>query len=125
MNAPEGDTFLLFVYGTLKRGGCRHGPLVSQTYRGEARTRPLYALFDLGDHPGLVRDEGAAQVVHGELYVVERRLLAWLDEEEGAPEQYVLAPVELEGVAGPAWSYHYLQEVRGRPLVGAGVWVNR
>src|SRR2546421_721985 len=47
------STFLLFVYGTLKRGGCRHGPLAGQRYRGETHTRPRYALYDLGDYPGL------------------------------------------------------------------------
>jgi gamma-glutamylcyclotransferase (GGCT)/AIG2-like uncharacterized protein YtfP len=121
---PAGDTFLLFVYGTLKRDGCRHGPLAGQVYRGEARTRPLYALYDLGEHPGLKTSEGDGQVVHGELYEVERSLLPWLDEVEGAPDSFALAPIELEG-GGPAWAYYYQQDARGRPLVEPGVWRNR
>jgi gamma-glutamylcyclotransferase (GGCT)/AIG2-like uncharacterized protein YtfP len=122
--APEGDTFLLFVYGTLKRDGCRHGPLARQVYRGEARTRPLYALYDLGDHPGLKKSDGDGQVVHGELYEVARSLLAWLDEVEDAPAEFLLGPIDLEG-AGPTWAYYYQRDARGLPLVESGVWRNR
>ena len=80
----SGPTFLLFVYGTLKRGGCRHGPLADQRYRGEACTVPLYSLHDLGDYPGLTRSE-AGQEVQGEVYEVPESLLPWLDAVEGAP----------------------------------------
>ena len=68
-------TFLLFVYGTLKRGGRRHGPLAQETYLGEARTLPLYALHDLGAYPGLKECTDGGQVVHGELYEVRAELL--------------------------------------------------
>src|SRR5262245_11583795 len=37
-------TFLLFVYGTLKRGGIRHSVLARARGCGEVQTRPLYAL---------------------------------------------------------------------------------
>ena len=78
-------TFLLFVYGTLKRGGCRHGPLARERFRGETRTRPRYALCDLGGYPGLTIDETTGQAVHGEVYEVGESLVPWLDTVEGAP----------------------------------------
>src|SRR5207248_3399857 len=84
-----GGTFRLFVYGTLKRGGCRHRLLAGQRFLGETRTRPRYALFDLGAYPGLV-PEAEGESVHGELYEVDAGLLAVLDEEEGAPELFRL-----------------------------------
>ena len=73
--SPSADTpgtFTLFVYGTLKRGGCRHAPLACQRFLGEARTAPLYRLYDLGSYPGLVPADEGGDVVHGELYEVAR-----------------------------------------------------
>lgn len=125
MDAPTGNVFLLFVYGTLKRGGCRHGPLARQTYRGAARTRPRYALYHLGAYPGLKPCPEGGQVVHGELYEVERSLLSWLDRVEGAPDWFALAPIELDGIEGQTWAYYYQGDASGRPLVESGVWDNR
>jgi gamma-glutamylcyclotransferase (GGCT)/AIG2-like uncharacterized protein YtfP len=126
MHVPEGDTFLLFVYGTLKRGGCRHAPLARQAaYRGEARTLPRYALYDLGAYPGLQAcPDGGGQAVHGELYEVDAALRPLLDRIEGAPDWFDLAPVELDGVEGPAWAYFYQGDARGRPRIGSGLWHN-
>src|SRR5262249_34091377 len=89
-------TFLLFVYGTLKRGGPRHHVLRGQRFVRAAVTRPKYLLFDLGAYPGLVVAEKDGRAVHGELYEVERRLIPRLDRIEGAPELYRLEPVEVE-----------------------------
>jgi gamma-glutamylcyclotransferase (GGCT)/AIG2-like uncharacterized protein YtfP len=117
-------TFLLFVYGTLKRGGIRHGALARARPRGEAHTRPHYALYDLGEYPGLkeVGDEG--QAVHGELYEVDRRLIYWLDRMEGAPDWFALGRVELAGRADEAWAYFYQGDASGKPRVASGRWEN-
>ncbi len=116
------DTFTLFVYGTLKRGGVRHAPLKTQRYLGEARTRPHYALYDLGSYPGMAAsDPGAA--IEGELYEVERSLIPVLDALEGAPALFALTEVELE--AGPAWAYLYRGDVEGVPVLASGRWENR
>ena len=115
------NTFTLFVYGTLKRGGVRHGPLESQRFVGEAKTRALYALHDLGSYPGMVISE-VGQVIEGEVYAVDSSLIPLLDQMEGAPSLFALAGVELE--TGPAWAYLYRRDVEGRPLVAAGRWEN-
>ena len=115
-------TFLLFVYGTLKRGGVWHGPLARQVYRGEARALPLYALHHLGDYPGLVGPTATGQAVSGELYEVDCALLGWLDHVEGAPDLFALDRVELEGVAGPVWAYFYQLDPAERPVIEAGAW---
>jgi gamma-glutamylcyclotransferase (GGCT)/AIG2-like uncharacterized protein YtfP len=115
-------TFKLFVYGTLKRGGVRHGPLASQRFLGAARTAAKYALYDLGDYPGLLACPEGGMVVHGELYEVASSLLEWLDATEGSPDWFKLEPVELAGVEGPAWAYLFQGDATGRPRVAGGVW---
>jgi gamma-glutamylaminecyclotransferase len=121
---PHGspDTFLLFVYGTLKRGGRQHALLAQQVYRGEARTRPLYALLDLGAYPGLVAAAARGQVVQGELYEVNCALRDRLDHFEEAPELFDLGRVKLESVAGPVWTYFYQGGSSGKPVIESGLW---
>ena len=114
----------LFVYGTLMRDGRFHAPLAAQPYLGRARSRPLYALFDLGAYPGLRRDETAGRAVEGELYEVAGPLLDLLDRMEGAPRLFRLEPIELEGAAEPAYAYFYQREVNGHPLLRDGRWCN-
>jgi gamma-glutamylcyclotransferase (GGCT)/AIG2-like uncharacterized protein YtfP len=123
VNRPRNSsgTFLLFVYGTLKRGGRRHGLLARQLSRGQARTRPLYALHHLGAYPGLVAAVGAGQVVRGELYEIDCALLRRLDRVEGAPGLFDLGPVELDDEVGPAWAYFYQRDPAG-PRIESGVW---
>jgi gamma-glutamylcyclotransferase (GGCT)/AIG2-like uncharacterized protein YtfP len=120
----SGDTFTLFVYGTLMRRGPRHRVLAGQRFLGEARTRPLYALYDLGDFPGLVRREADGRAVWGELYEVAADLVARLDRIEGAPNLYRLEPVLIEGHAGRVLAYFYRQDTHGVPLCAGDRWQN-
>jgi gamma-glutamylcyclotransferase (GGCT)/AIG2-like uncharacterized protein YtfP len=115
------DTFLLFVYGTLKRGGVRHGPLAKQRFLGTVRTAPGYALWDLGAYPGLTPSDDGARV-GGELYEVERSLLGLLDAVEGAPQLFRLGPIELEGNSSPAWAYFHQLPTAGRDRIEGGQW---
>jgi gamma-glutamylcyclotransferase (GGCT)/AIG2-like uncharacterized protein YtfP len=120
----SGDSFLLFVYGTLQRGGVRHHFLQNQPFLGDARTLPFYALFDLEHYPGLVHRPAEGRSVRGELYRVETRLRDRLDREEGAPALFRLEPVALEGVDGPAYAYLYQRSVEGRALCEQDHWAN-
>ncbi len=118
------STFLLFVYGTLKRGGCRHGPLAGQRYRGETRTRPGYALYNLGDYPGLTSDRENGQAVQGEVYEVEETLLSWLDTVEGSPDWFKREPIDIEGFSEPVWAYFYQGDPAGGQRIASGRWDN-
>jgi gamma-glutamylcyclotransferase (GGCT)/AIG2-like uncharacterized protein YtfP len=122
MNRRPEDPFRLFVYGTLMRGGCRHALLDKQSFLGEARTLPLYALHDLGAYPGMVAQHEGGQAIWGELYAVARTMLPALDETEGAPTLFRLAPVKLEG--GNAWAYLYQGNPHGSPLCRGERWEN-
>src|SRR4051794_39867785 len=102
-------TFLLFVYGTLKRGGVRHRFLGDARLVGPASTLPRYALYDLGSYPGMKAGDG---VVRGEVYEVDMGLIPRLDAVEGAPDLFRREPVALE--QGPAWAYLFAPGVEGR-----------
>jgi gamma-glutamylcyclotransferase (GGCT)/AIG2-like uncharacterized protein YtfP len=72
----------LFVYGTLKRGFCRHPALEGQAYVGETCTKMGYRMYNVGDYPALVSDAEGGQIA-GEIWQVSDVCLAQLDEIEG------------------------------------------
>src|SRR5947209_9483946 len=110
---PNPDRFLLFVYGTLMRGGVRHRLLADQRFLGEARTLPRYALFDLGAHPGMVRRDGGGRAVAGELYEVAVSRIPELDAEEDAPKLFRREAVAVEGRDDTVFAYLYRRSVEG------------
>lgn len=88
---------ILFVYGTLKRGRPNHRLLAGQEFLGEAVTAPRYRVFDLGEYPGMVRDEESSLAIRGELFAVGECCLAELDDFEDVPNWFVREPVEVSG----------------------------
>jgi gamma-glutamylaminecyclotransferase len=119
---------LVFVYGTLKRGGSNHALLAGQTFVGPARLAPGFALYSLGEYPGLVADPASPHRVTGEIWAVDAAGLAALDELEGLDEDlYARLPAVLdewpdELSAGARFAavevYVYLRDVTGRPRLG-------
>ena len=75
----------LFVYGTLKRGDCRHVALAGQYFQAEARTAPCYRMFNVGNYPALVESPNGL-AIEGELWQIDAACLARLDEVEGVAE---------------------------------------
>jgi gamma-glutamylaminecyclotransferase len=104
-------TSLLFVYGTLKRGQRSHHLLLGQEFLGEARTVPVYRLYDAGLFPVLVDDRANGVAVQGEVWRVDEVVLKRLDEWEGVPELYSRRPVVLEKDAGPVCAYFFNGDV--------------
>jgi gamma-glutamylcyclotransferase (GGCT)/AIG2-like uncharacterized protein YtfP len=121
---PGGNTFLLFVYGTLKRGGVRHHVLADQIFLGEVRTRPSYNLFDFTEHPALVRCISEARRIRGEMYRVATSLLGVLDEIEDAPQLFRLEPIQIEDMSEPVFAYLYQGPTQGRPVCVEDSWTN-
>ncbi len=80
---------ILFLYGTLKRGQKNHHFLAGQEFLGVATTMPLYRLFGLGWHPGMVFDDNQGVEIRGELWAVDDAALATMDEFEGVPHTFV------------------------------------
>ncbi|MDZ4405577.1 gamma-glutamylcyclotransferase family protein [Prosthecobacter sp.] len=107
----------IFVYGTLKRGRENHHWLAGQRFIAEARTKPVYRLFDMGGYPGMTRDDNGA-AVEGEIWEVDEGGLARLDvleDIEGGEYERVMIEIEGDRVEG----YLYLRSVDGRPDAGA------
>jgi gamma-glutamylaminecyclotransferase len=113
---------LIFVYGTLKRGGSNHLYLAGQTFVGEARTSPGFTLFDLEGYPGMVADPTAQEGVTGEVWSVDAAALAHLDGLEGLADGLyrrepvpLLAPFDQRRVEG----YLYARSTKGRTKIGS------
>jgi gamma-glutamylcyclotransferase (GGCT)/AIG2-like uncharacterized protein YtfP len=79
---------ILFLYGTLKRGQQSHHFLAGQEFLGTATTMPLYRLYALGWHPGMVLDPDNGVEIKGELWAVDDATLAKLDVYEGVPDWF-------------------------------------
>ncbi|MBX2850583.1 MAG: gamma-glutamylcyclotransferase [Phycisphaeraceae bacterium] len=108
---------LLFIYGTLKRGGVRAPLLEGQRFVGEARTLERYRLFNTGDYPALIEAKALTRPgrsIIGELWEVSPACLKRLDIEEGVDEGlYARRRVELMADDMSAQAYFYLHPVDG------------
>jgi gamma-glutamylcyclotransferase (GGCT)/AIG2-like uncharacterized protein YtfP len=113
---------LVFVYGTLKRGGSNHHLMAGQQFLGEARTPPGFRLYELGGHPGMIVKPDDRAGVTGEVWSVDAACLAQLDILEGLAEGlYRRIPIKLlppfadEAIE----TYLYAQSVERRTDIGS------
>jgi gamma-glutamylaminecyclotransferase len=112
----------LFVYGTLKRGLSNHHFLAGQSYIGDARTAPGYALYELSGYPGMVPEPWNPDGVTGEVWSVDDACLAHLDELEGTEQglyRRELVPLVAPFADVPVEAYLYSESLVGRRLVGS------
>ena len=96
---------ILFLYGTLKRGQKSHHFLVGQEFLGTATTMPLYRLYALGWHPGMVLDPDNGVEVTGELWAVDDATLAKLDVYEGTPDWFIRQDIAVRDLFLTVLSY--------------------
>jgi gamma-glutamylcyclotransferase (GGCT)/AIG2-like uncharacterized protein YtfP len=121
----ESGHALIFVYGTLKRGGSNHAFLTGQTFLQTARTVAGYSLVHLRDFPGMIPDETDRIGVAGEVWKVDANCLAQLDDLEGINEGlYRREPIRLQGFSEyeHAQTYLYAGDVSGKPRHPHGHW---
>jgi gamma-glutamylcyclotransferase (GGCT)/AIG2-like uncharacterized protein YtfP len=107
---------LVFVYGTLKRGDCRHRFMAGSKFLGLATTASGYRLFHLGEYPAMVEDPSGGQI-EGEVFEVTDATLRLLDEVEGVADTlYVRKPILLVNRFSDMIVEAYLYEgsVRGK-----------
>ena len=108
---------LVFVYGTLKRGGKNHSQLAGQRFVGPAQTAGKFRLYDLGDYPGMVADPATGESIAGDLWRVDAACLRRLDAFEGVHEgHYHRESVSLEPPFADAdvEAYIYARDLPGR-----------
>lgn len=98
---------LLFVYGTLKTGQQSNDMLAGQEFLRAVQTVPIYRLYSLGWHPGLVLDRKAGLAVQGEVWSVDDRTLAKLDEYEGTPHWFTRDHVAIADMVGDVQAYFF------------------
>jgi gamma-glutamylcyclotransferase (GGCT)/AIG2-like uncharacterized protein YtfP len=119
---------LVFVYGTLKRGGSNHDFMLGQSFRGEARTPPGFRLVDLGQYPGLLPYPDDRDGVSGEVWCVDHSALTRLDELEGVNEGlYRRECIQLQPPFADetVHTYLYAWSTTGLPHIPGGTWVIR
>ena len=111
----------IFVYGTLKRGGCNFRHLAGQDFISEARTEPRYHLVNLGGYPGMFAVDADGRSIQGEVWDVDEKCRAALDRlEDVAGGEYafvrisLLAPFDAEAIHG----YLHLRATKGFPDAG-------
>lgn len=142
---------LVFVYGTLRRGGVRALPTLFPTSQDLGPATVKGVLVDFGAFPGLqLVQPGSApmdsRVVHGELYAVDQPTLDRLDEiEVYLPNQldrsyYFRVPADVargshggySGYSGygghgeivQAWTYEYNPALlESTEIVSSGDWI--
>ncbi len=139
MNTPdpqfmneEGPTAqrLVFVYGTLRRGGSNDINLREPAPRWVGQAKLAGVLHDLGPYPGLVLGAENSVAVKGEVYAIEPPFEHNLDILEGlAPSptgEYLkrLLPVSVEGREFHCIVYEINpQRSHGCPVIASGDWI--
>jgi gamma-glutamylcyclotransferase (GGCT)/AIG2-like uncharacterized protein YtfP len=118
---------LVFVYGTLRRGGVRAMPELfpGAKFVGEASVKG--SLYDLGPHPFLLLEEseGSGSSVVGELYEVDEGLLGELDEMEASAD-YLRRRAEVSLGERTLTCWTYAPDADSHPdrkLITSGDWI--
>ena len=115
---------LLFVYGTLRKGGASAISRLYPDSRFIANAAVGGRLYDLGEFPALLLDESSASVI-GEIYEIDDNALNALDEFE-ASAAYLRRQVEISvnGEMRLCWVYGPEPELCvGKKLVASGDWI--
>jgi len=122
---------LVFVYGTLQRGGRLNSSMTAGaggTFLSSAKmTNNDFIMRDLGAYPALQKvDNQHGTTIHGELYSVPLSGIKVLDRVEGYPDLYSRTTVTVVTTTG-SWSaiVYFMDgcnDIRQAPIVDSGEW---
>ena len=110
------SSLTVFVYGSLKRGFSNHALLYGAAFLGEYVTPARYTMYDLGPYPAV--SIGGETPISGEVFAVDGRILAALDELEDYPQVYDRILVRTP--FGRTWMY--VMPITSHPCVTDGFW---
>jgi len=117
---------LVFVYGTLRRGGRLHGyHMRAAEFVGRGRVYG-FGMYDLGSYPAAVPTTNATSTLVGEVYEVDAEGLAALDQVEGVPRFYGRSTVTVvldNGETCDAEVYSMPRPPRDSTRVAGGDWI--
>ena len=115
---------LVFVYGTLRRGGERAMSVRFPDSKFIADAEVRGSLYDLGAYPGLLLNESNSMVV-GEVYEVDDEILNELDDFEASSSYWrKQAEVSLGSDRRRCWVYEPDSEFYSpRTLITSGDWI--
>lgn len=118
----------VFVYGTLRRGASDHWRMDGAEFLGE--TSVAGTLVKIDWYPGLIL--GGETQVRGEVYTVDEKLLAKLDEFEGITNdgrtgEYarVSTTVEIRGESRECYAYEWQKGIADYEIVMNGNWLTK
>lgn len=87
------DTYIVFVYGTLKRGYKNYYQMEGATFLSTAVTVDKYYMTSTS-HPYLSKSKQHS-IIQGECFRVDKETLARLDQFEGVPNYYVRETIKV------------------------------
>lgn len=112
---------LVFVYGTLRRGGSNHHRMEGGNWLGPATVAGR--LYRVDWYPALVLDAAAGPVA-GDLFEIPEGQLPQLDDYEGSEYRRVKAQVlTAEGESVEAWAWEWQEDAHGLQLIAGGNWL--
>ncbi len=120
---------MVFVYGTLRRGGSNHFRMDGAEFITEGRIAGK--MYKIDWYPGLVLDQAGDDII-GEVYAVDAKMLGSLDsfenvsagDVEGTEYRRVETTVTRpDGETLPAWVWEWLGEVDEHRRLGSGDWL--
>ncbi len=101
------------------RGERNHGLLEGQRFIGTGALSAGHTLYHIDYYPGMVRSEEDREGVRGEIWEVDARCLAKLDQLEALDEGlYERIQLLLADQSGPVDVYRYLRSVANKPHIG-------
>lgn len=104
----------IFVYGTLKEGFHNHYLLEDAEFICEATTKEKYPMVNTEEYfPYLLNKKGEGHNIQGEVYRINKAILAMLDVLEGYPEHYTRETIEVlsKGITLKALVYFLNEEL--------------
>lgn len=120
---PPPHDKLLFVYGTLKRGGRLHHFMNDGCQFLCEDTISHCHLYQIAFYPGAIKVAAAADnaIIKGEVYQITTDALAVMDEVEGEGTLYKREVRRTQEHGHHAWIYMYLGEVDPDSRIVSGV----
>lgn len=112
------ESFLVFVYGTLKQGQPNHCLMEESRLLDAEATASGLRLHATPRFPMAIKGNGR---VHGELYQIDQATLHRLDHLEGHPTFYERVRWQLDRPEVTAWIYLCPEAIR-YPLIESGMW---